>query len=148
MTVNSTGTLLNYPLHRGLQQYVKDLNRLYQTQPAMYEQDFGSEGFEWIDFQDANTTIVSFIRKAVQAGEELVFVFNFTPVPRVAYRIGVPKPGFYREMLNSDSEYYGGANLGLGGGLEAESIPHHGRPYSLSLLIPPLAMMVLKAEKD
>ena len=136
--------LLAYEPHQGLQRYVQDLNRLYQAEPALYEVDFEPSGFEWIDFRDADTTVVSFLRKGRRPGPPLVFVFNFTPVPRYDYRVGVPEPGFYRELINSDAAWYGGSNLGLGGGIWAEAVPWHGRPYSLRLTLPPLGMLVLK----
>ncbi|MEW6263588.1 MAG: 1,4-alpha-glucan branching protein GlgB [Thermodesulfobacteriota bacterium] len=138
--------LLTNGLHRGLQNYIRDLNRLYHREPAMFERDFQPEGFEWIDFRDTDSTVISFIRRGRRPDEELVFVFNFTPVPRWGYRIGVPRGGFYRELINSDSGYYGGSNLGLSGGLAAEPVPGHGRPYSLNLVLPPLGMLMLKAE--
>jgi 1,4-alpha-glucan branching enzyme len=136
--------LLEHAPHRGLHRFVKDLNRVYLNEPALYEQDYQPEGFEWIDFRDTDSTVVSFIRKGRALGEEVVFVFNFTPVPRTKYRVGVDRPGYYRELINSDSALYGGSNIGLGGGIHAEPIPHHGRPHSLNLTLPPLGMLVLK----
>ncbi len=136
--------LLEYPLHRGLQDYLRDLNRLYHAQPAMYERDFQPEGFEWIDFRDADSSVVSFIRRGIDPEDVLVFVFNFTPIPRMNYRIGVPRPGFYQEMINSDSELYGGSNVGMAGGAQADSRPWHGQPYSLEVTMPPLGALILK----
>jgi len=138
--------LLEYEPHRGLQRFVKELNRLYHSEPAMHELDFEPAGFEWIDFRDADSTVVSFIRRGKARGQILVFVFNFTPASRADYRIGAPVPGFYREVINSDAECFGGSNRGLGGGVWAEPVPWHGKPYSLNLLIPPLGMLVLKPE--
>jgi 1,4-alpha-glucan branching enzyme len=138
--------LLNHPSHRGLWSFVRDLNHLYRSQPALYEQDHVPQGFEWIDFRDADATVVSFLRRGRNPEEELVFVFNFTPVVRYGYRLGVPRPGFYRELLNSDSAYYGGSNVGLDGGREAEPVPNHGREQSLNLTLPPLGCLVLKRE--
>jgi 1,4-alpha-glucan branching enzyme len=144
---NSAGVLdwyvLQYPLHQGVQSLVHDLNRLYRSYPALFTQDFEWPGFEWIDCHDSNQSILSFIRRA--GDDFLVIVVNFTPVPRHAYRIGVPKPGAYREILNSDSAFYAGSNVGNGGGtLVAEERPWMGRPYSISITVPPLAGVILE----
>ncbi len=136
--------LLEYEPHRKLQTFVKDLNVLYRKEPSMHEVDFNNRGFEWIDFSDYERSIVSFIRKAKDPHDFLVFVFNFTPVPRYNYRVGVPKWGLYREIFNSDSELYWGSNMGNLGGRHTEPIPWHGRPCSLSLNLPPLGALVLK----
>ncbi|MEW5724723.1 MAG: 1,4-alpha-glucan branching protein GlgB [Thermodesulfobacteriota bacterium] len=136
--------LLQYDPHQGLQRFVRDLNRLYRTEPALHQMDFQPEGFEWIDFRDADSTVVSFIRKAADPEDQVVFVFNFTPVPRYNYRLGVNQPGYYRELVNSDAAVYGGSNVGLSGGLWTEYIPSHGRPQSLNLTLPPLGALVLK----
>jgi 1,4-alpha-glucan branching enzyme len=136
--------LLQFEPHRRLQAFVGDLNALYRGQPAMYEKDFSHEGFEWIDFGDYERSIVSFIRRANDGEDFLVFVFNFTPVPRAGYRVGVPKGGLYREILNSDSDIYGGSNIGNQGGRHAETIRCHGRPFSLLLDLPPLAGLLFK----
>jgi 1,4-alpha-glucan branching enzyme len=136
--------LLQYEQHKGLKLFVKELNRLYHSEPALYERDHEYAGFEWIDFRDTDSSVVSFIRKGKASKDCLLFVFNFTPVPRMQYRIGAPRSGYYQELINSDAGCFGGSNVGLGGGIEAENIPWHGKPYSLSLLIPPLAMLVLK----
>jgi 1,4-alpha-glucan branching enzyme len=136
--------LLQYEPHKGLQNFVKELNRVYHSEPAMYELDFEPAGFEWIDFRDSDSTVVSFIRRGKDPDQVLVFVFNFTPTPRFNYRLGAPGPGFYKELINSDAEYYGGANMGLGGGVLADQIPWHGQPCSLKLMLPPLGMLILK----
>ncbi|MGD0658471.1 MAG: 1,4-alpha-glucan branching protein GlgB [Syntrophorhabdales bacterium] len=136
--------LLLYEPHTKLQAFVKDLNRLYRKEASMYEKDFHHEGFEWIDFSDYERSVVSFIRRAKNREDFLVFVFNLTPVPRRNYRIGVPESRFYREVLNSDSEIYGGSNVGSQGGRYAEGISWHGRPCSLVLDLPPLGGLVLK----
>ena len=130
--------------HETLQTFVKDLNAVYRQEPALHEVDFTHEGFEWIDFGDYEQSIVAFIRRAKDRDDFLVFVFNFTPVPRHGYRIGVPKPGFYREILNSDSGIYGGSNVGNLGGRETEALSWHGLPHALLLDLPPLAGLVLK----
>ncbi|MDR1545754.1 MAG: 1,4-alpha-glucan branching protein GlgB [Deltaproteobacteria bacterium] len=134
--------LLERPEHQGLQKFARDLNRLYVAQPALYELDHDWRGFEWIDFRDYDSTVISFVRRGRQ--EEVFFVFNFTPVVRENYRIGVSAPGFWRELLNSDSEVYGGSNVGLGGGRATEPIEAHGRPQSLNLTLPPLGFLALK----
>jgi 1,4-alpha-glucan branching enzyme len=136
--------LLEYEPHKALQGFVKDLNALYRKEASMHEVDFTYRGFEWIDFSDYERSIVSFVRKAKDPDDFLVFVFNFTPMPRYNYRVGVPKWGFYREILNSDSALYGGSNLGNEGGRHAESVPWHKRPCSVSLNLPPLGALVLK----
>ena len=136
--------LLQYESHQRLQRYVKDLNRIYLSEPALYEIDFDPAGFEWIDFRDTDANVISFIRKGKAPDQLLVFAFNFTPVPRMNYRIGAPRLGFYKELINSDADAYGGSNVGLGGGVTAVSRPWHGQPYSLSLNLPPLGMLILK----
>jgi 1,4-alpha-glucan branching enzyme len=136
--------LVEEPLHAGLRRWVQDLNRVYQQEPALFEQDFDWTGFEWIDCHDADHSVVSFIRRARQPRDFVVVVLNFTPVVRVAYRIGVPEPGYYRELLNSDAALYGGSEVGNAGGVWAEPAPAHGRPWSLALTLPPLACLILK----
>jgi len=137
--------LLDFDAHRQLQQLVKDLNHLYATQAALHEVDFSWEGFQWIDFRDVDHSVVSFLRKAKDPAEQVVVVVNFTPVPQMGYRVGVPHPGFYSELLNSDSAAYGGSNLGNAGGLPADEIEWQGQPYSILLTIPPLGVVYLKA---
>ena len=140
--------LLEDKLHRGLRNYLCDLNRIYLSEPALYEQDFDHSGFEWIDFSNAEESIISFIRKATNSDNFLVFVCNFTPVPRYNYTIGVPKPGFYKEVLNSDSELYGGSNIGNLGGVSAQTIPAHNRPFSIKVTLPPLGVLIFKLIED
>jgi len=144
---NSAGVLdwyvLQYPLHQGMQRLVKDLNRLYSASPALYRNEFDWQGFEWIDCHDAQQSVLSFLRKG-NAGELMVVVLNLTPLPRRDYRIGLPLGGRYREILNSDSEFYGGSNIGNGShDLLAEERPWMDRPYSLALTLPPLAGIVI-----
>jgi 1,4-alpha-glucan branching enzyme len=136
--------LLEYNSHRGLQRFLTDLNKIYRSEPALYELDFDWHGFEWIDFHDSENSIISFIRKAKNPDDFLVFVFNLTPVPRFNYRIGVPKDTLYKEILNSDSKYYWGSNLGNLGSVRAEKIPAHGRPFSFNLTLPPLSVLIFK----
>jgi len=136
--------LLQYESHRAIQLFVRDLNRLLLREPSLYERDFEHTGFEWIDFKDAENSVISFMRKAKNPEDFLLFVFNFTPVARFNYRIGVPLSGYYREILNSDSSIYWGTNLRNRGGLYAKKIPSHNRPYSLNLVLPPLSVLVFK----
>lgn len=136
--------LTQFEPHWKLQAYVRDLNRLYRSEPALYEVDFQHWGFEWIDFRDTDQGVVAFMRRAKDGRNFIVFICNFTPVPRFDYRIGVPKPGLYREVLNSDSDAYGGSNLGNWGEVKAEAIPWHGRPFSVRLTAPPLGVLALK----
>ncbi len=139
--------LLEEPRHRQLQEYMKDLNHLYRSEPALYEVDYNWEGFQWIDFSDTQQSLISFVRRGKSNDEALVFVCNFTPVPRKDYRIGVPMLGFYQELLNSDSEIYGGSNVGNHGGVHAEEVAQHGQPYSIAIEFPPLAAVVFKCRK-
>ncbi|MGB4691165.1 MAG: 1,4-alpha-glucan branching protein GlgB [Atribacterales bacterium] len=136
--------LLGYETHRQLQRLIKDLNHLYTTEKSLFELDYSWQGFEWIDCNDADNSVISFMRKSKNPGDFLVFVSNFTPVPRFNYRIGVPREGFYQEILNTDSEIYGGSNLGNWGGVWTESIPAHGRSFSLNLTLPPLGSLIFK----
>jgi 1,4-alpha-glucan branching enzyme len=136
--------LLQYDSHRGLQQLVTDLNKLYAAEPALHQVDFDWPGFEWIDANDADNSVFSFARHGKTPSHMMVVILNATPVLRGSYRVGVPKPGFYTEALNTDSTIYGGSNAGNLGGVQAEPIPHMGRPYSLSITVPPLAGLFLK----
>lgn len=138
--------VLQYPVHSGVQKWVEELNRVYREQPALHELDNDPAGFEWIDCNDNAASTISLLRKGSSPGERIVIVGNFTPVPRLGYRLGVPSVGFWRELLNSDSRDYGGSNMGNAGGVRTEPIPAHGRPYSISLTLPPLAALFLRAE--
>jgi 1,4-alpha-glucan branching enzyme len=139
--------LLRYEPHRRLQKYVQDLNALCRSEPAMHQVDFEHEGFEWIDMSDADTSVVSFIRRARDQSDYLVFVCNFTPVPRYDYRVGVPHRTVYREIMNSDSEIYWGSNVGNAGWAVAEDIPMNQWPCSMRLTLPPLGMVVFKPHR-
>jgi len=138
--------LLDYPPHAGLQKWVRDLNRFYRNEPAMYEWDCDPAGFEWIDCGDADSSVVSLIRKGRTTRTIILAICNFTPVPRIQYRIGVPLGGYWREALNSDASEYGGSGMGNGGGVEAVPTPLHGRPYSLTLTLPPLSVLFFRSE--
>jgi 1,4-alpha-glucan branching enzyme len=136
--------LLNEPLHRRLRLFVQDLNRVYAAEPALHEIDFDPAGFQWIDCNDNENSVVSFIRRAKVPGDFVVAIVNFTPVPRDGYRIGVPAAGPYLELVNSDSEVYGGSNLGNAGAVFTEPISSHGHADSLHLALPPLGFLMLK----
>ena len=136
--------LLEYPVHRTLQTLVRELNQLYRQEPSMYEVDDEYHGFEWIDFHDAEESVISFIRYARNRDDFIVFVCNLTPVPRLNYRIGVPKAGSYREILNTDAGMFGGSNMGNGGWAASVNVPCHSRPASLVLTLPPLAVLAFK----
>jgi 1,4-alpha-glucan branching enzyme len=138
--------LLQWDTHQGIHRWMQDLLRVYRQEQSLYEIDFHYSGFEWIDFHDSAGSVISFERKAQDPSNAVVVTCNFTPVPRHGYRIGVRQPGNYRELLSSDSSYYGGSNMGNGGGITSEPIPQHGREHSLSLTLPPLAVLLLKRE--
>jgi 1,4-alpha-glucan branching enzyme len=146
-----SGTSLDWHLleqepHRGLQFFVRDLNELYRREPAVHEVDFRHDGFEWVDFGDFDNSVVSFIRRAKNRDDFILFVFNLTPVPRYDYRIGVPRPGFYKEALNSDAAVYWGSNVGNYGGVYTEDVSCHGRFHSIRLNLPPLGALAFKPE--
>jgi 1,4-alpha-glucan branching enzyme len=136
--------VLQYLPHSGLQQWVSDLNRLYRGQPALYQLEFDQAGFEWIDCNDVEGSTISLLRKGRAGDDVIAVVCNFTPVTRFNYRVGVPQAGFWRELLNSDAQEYGGSGQGNQGGVEASSTPVHGRPYSLTITLPPLAAVFFK----
>ncbi len=137
--------LLAYPQHQGVQQWVRDLNHTYAAEPALYELDFDPTGFEWVDCNDSQNSTISFIRRGRSTGDVILAVCNFTPVPREDYQVGVPRGGYWREILNSDSGYYGGSGLGNSGGVQASATSIHGRPCSLNITIPPLGMLYFKS---
>ncbi|WP_297528394.1 1,4-alpha-glucan branching protein GlgB [Thiohalobacter sp.] len=132
---------LDYPPHRGVQSLVADLNRLYREQPALHAHDFEAGGFAWIDCHDADQSVISYRRRA--GDEEVIVVLNFTPVVRHGYRLGVPTPGWYQVLLNSDSAFYGGSNTGLPGAM-SQDLPWMGLPCSIELTLPPLGALILK----
>ncbi len=130
--------------HRGIRQLVTDLNRLYRHEPALYELDFDPAGFQWIDCNDNENSVISFMRRARDPRDVLVIVLNFTPVVRHSYVVGVPEPGLYLEAINTDSECYGGSNQGNGGAVHSQPIPAHGHPHRVELVLPPLSCLILK----
>lgn len=136
--------LLEHATHRGLQRFVGDLNRLLAAQPALHQIDFDWQGFQWVDLHDHENSMLAFLRKGREPGQELLAVCNFTPVPRQAYRVGVPALGFYREVLNSDSEIYGGQNTGNAGGVIASNLAWHNQPHSIEITVPGLAIVLFQ----
>ncbi|WP_205574684.1 1,4-alpha-glucan branching protein GlgB [Indioceanicola profundi] len=131
------------PDHKGVQNLVRDLNRLYRELPALHKLDCQPEGFEWLEGADSENSVLAFVRKDGE-GNLVAVVCNFTPIVRQDYRLGVPSGGWWAERINTDAEVYGGSNVGNGGGLQADEIPAHGRPYSLNLTLPPLATMMFQ----
>ena len=145
---NSSGQirweLLEFDFHRKLQALVRELNRIYRSSPALYQVDFHYRGFEWVDFHDSANSVIAFLRRAEDPSDFILFCCNFTPVPRAGYEFGVPEEGFYEEILNTDSELFGGSNLGNGGLVSSRPIPRHGRQSSISVTLPPLAVVAFR----
>jgi len=139
--------LLEHDTHRGLQALTADLNAIYRNERSLHEVDFDWHGFEWIDCTDSDASVLSFVRRAKDAADFMVVVANFTPAQRDTYRVGVPEPGFYREIMNTDSEKYGGTNFGNLGGVHAEAFPWNNKPYSILLHMPALGVLFFKHER-
>jgi 1,4-alpha-glucan branching enzyme len=139
--------LLEFAPHQKLKAFCAALNRLYRSEPALYQVDFQPAGFEWIDFHDADHSIVAFIRRAKRREDYLVFVCNFTPMTHLSYRLGFPEAGLHNEIFNSDAEAFGGTNVGNGGAVLAEEEPSHGRPASATIVVPPLGVVVFKPDR-
>jgi 1,4-alpha-glucan branching enzyme len=133
-------------MHAGMRRYVQDLNWHYHAEPALHDVDFNPAGFRWIDCHDNENSVVSIVRYARNPDDFVVMLFNFTPVPRTAYRIGVPAVGWYAEILNSDGAIYGGGNVGNGGGVGSEPVAAHGFDQSIRVILPPLACLLLKRQ--
>jgi 1,4-alpha-glucan branching enzyme len=140
--------LLENPLNGGIHRWMRDLNAVYGSERAFWDSDCTHEGFQWIDFHDVEQTVLSFVRRSTTTGEELLFACNFTPIPRPGYRLGVPRAGMYRELLNSDAGVYGGSNMGNWGAVHSEPVPEHGRADSVCLTLPPLSILVLKRDEE
>jgi 1,4-alpha-glucan branching enzyme len=136
--------LLDDPMHAALKSYVASLNDLLRTEPALYEVDVEPDGFRWIDCHDNENSVIALARYARNRRDALIMLFNFTPVPRVGYRIGVPEAGFYAEILNSDSHHFGGSNMGNAGGVQSRAVRSHGFDHSVDLVVPPLGCLYLK----
>jgi len=139
--------LLEYEPHHKLQQLIKDLNYLYRAEPSLHEVDFEYTGFEWIDFHDADNSVVAFLRRSRDHHQHLVVVCNFTPVPRYGYRIGVPEACFYREVINTNAPRYGGSGITNAPGVHAMYQPWHNQPFCVELTLPPLGVVFLKPER-
>jgi 1,4-alpha-glucan branching enzyme len=139
--------LLQLPRHDGLRRLVQHLNYTYKSESALWQLDDTYDGFDWIDFHDADNSVVSFLRKS-RDGKIVVFVVNATPVVRYNYRLGVPEPGFYRELINTDGETYGGSNIGNLGGVQSEPREWMGREHTILIHLPPLATVALKLENN
>ena len=140
--------LLDFDYHRRLQRLVQHLNRLYRAQPALYQVDYHWDGFQWVDFHDVDHSVIAFLRRAADPSDFLLVCGNFTPVPRAGYRFGVPEPGFYEEVLNTDAVEFGGSGVGNPPGAATEPVPAHGRGQSLRITLPPLAVVVLKKREE
>jgi len=138
--------LLKLPRHDGLRRLVQHLNYVYKNEPALWQLDDTYEGFDWIDFHDADNSVVSFLRKT-RDGDIMAFVVNATPVVRYNYRLGVPEAGFYSEIINTDAETYGGSNVGNFGGIRTEDVPWMGREHSILIHLPPLATVAFKLQR-
>ena len=139
--------LLDDPSHAAVRRYVQDLNWHYRAEPSLYQCDFDPSGFRWVDCNDNENSVISIVRFARNSADYVVMVFNFTPIPRAQYRIGVPEPGWYAERLNSDASLYGGSNVGNGGGVESEAVAAHGFDHSLRIMLPPLACLLFKKRR-
>jgi 1,4-alpha-glucan branching enzyme len=136
--------LLQYEPHRKLQALVRELNRIYCQEPALFQVDFHYSGFDWVDFHDAESSIIAFVRKTEGGEGNLLVCCNFTPVARTGYRLGVQQDGFYEEILNTDSDFFGGSNVGNGGILSTDPEPSHGHPHSLAVTLPPLGVVIFR----
>ena len=137
--------LLDQPLHQGTQRLVRDLNHFYRATPALHTQDFVAEGFQWIELNDAEQSIISFIRKDTNPKNFIVVICNFTPTAHRGYRLGVPRAGTYHERINSDSTYYGGSNVGTPfGTATAKPVGWQGQMHSIVIDLPPLATVMLE----
>ncbi len=139
--------LLEYEKHSGMRHWLGDLNRVLKEEPALHRLDFEREGFEWIDHSDYRNSILSFVRRSEDGKDTLIVIGNFTPTPRLNYRVGVPSEGTWEEILNSDATFYGGSGAGNFGGVESTPVPYHGYYNSVSLHVPPLGLIILKARE-
>jgi 1,4-alpha-glucan branching enzyme len=136
--------LLGFPAHDSIRALLRDLNGLYRQEPALHDFDFDPRGFRWIDCHDADQSVLSLVRQGQDPSAQMVTLLNFTPVPRHAYRIGVPSGAAWCEVLNTDSAYYGGSNLGNGQPLYPQNRPWMGFDYSVEVTLPPLGALFLK----
>jgi 1,4-alpha-glucan branching enzyme len=134
------------PYHVGVQQLVADLNRLYQNSPALWQADYDVAGFSWIDCNDRDNSVLSFLRQTADGRNATAVILNLTPVPRESYRVGLPRGGFWKEVFNSNAGVYGGTNSGNGGGVHAHAAPCHAHAHSAQFLLPPLSVIVFQSE--
>ena len=148
MTQSLDWDVLQGSEHHGLQALVGELNRLYRAEPALWEADHEEAGFQWIAADNADDNVIAFMRIAPASGRRLICVGNFSPVSRQDYRVGVPRPGYYREMLNTDAECWGGSNTGNAGGVTAEPVSRDGMPYSISITLPSLGVLWFDVPRD
>jgi 1,4-alpha-glucan branching enzyme len=139
--------LLQWKSHEGMQRYIADLNALYRREPALHEMDFDWHGFEWVDCHNWQDSILSFLRKGKDPRDYVLVCCNFTPVPRHGYKIGVPEAAWFEEISNSDSTFYGGSDVGNGGGIQALPNESHGRTASMEVTLPPLSAVVFKPRR-
>jgi 1,4-alpha-glucan branching enzyme len=139
--------VLQYPEHSGLMRWVADLNRLYRSEAALHEVDFDPAGFEWIDNSDSQFSTLAYARKTRDENSVIIIACNFTPVPRENHLLGVPRPGYWREVLNSDAPCYGGSGVGNLGGVQSSPVPVHGRYHAIRITLPPLAVVYFKHER-
>jgi 1,4-alpha-glucan branching enzyme len=140
--------LTQHPLHKGVMENVRELNRLYKTEPALYAHPFDPKGFEWVDYEDRQNSVIVFMRKSDYTADALLVVCNFTPQVQQHYRIGVQVRGFWKEIFNSDQPRFGGTGLLNNGLLATTPVKYHGRDYSLTITLPPLAVCVFKLERE
>jgi 1,4-alpha-glucan branching enzyme len=136
--------LLKYPYHEGIKNTITDLNKLYKKQPALYQKQFSSEGFEWINYSDHQNAVIAFIRKGNDSKDDSIVVCNFTQIVRDKYRVGIPRKGKLKEIFNSDSENYGGSGVSNSQKIEIEASPYDGKDFSTELILPPLSVVVFK----
>ena len=139
--------VLKYWQHSGMQNWVRDINKFYKTQKALFEDDNDWNGFEWIDCKDSDNSVLIFLRKSPSTDDMIVCAYNFTPVPKYNYKIGVPKHGVWKEVLNSDSNVYFGSNMGNLGEVKTFDYSTHSRPYTIEVVLPPLAAVFFKFEQ-
>ena len=136
--------LLQWEPHKGVSRWIERLNRIYRSEPALHERDCDPAGFEWIDAADADNSVLSFLRKGASDDEQVLCVFNFTPVPRRGYRVGATAGGWWAELAASDAREFGGSGMTAGGGVKADKQPWHGRPFSVVFDLSPLGAVFLK----
>ena len=134
------------PYHRGVQNFVTDLNHFIGNRPALWQADYDYAGFSWIDCNDRDNSVLSFLRQTADGKNQTVVILNLTPVPRPSYRVGLPQGGYWKEVFNSDAGIYAGSNTGNGGGIQAEPVPTHGHAQSAAFFLPPLSVIVFQAE--